>query len=54
VKPAEYCGYRHPNAVYGMARANLLLHERIDYDDGMIVELVLWHVPTPVPPSITA
>ncbi len=32
-------------------RAELLFHERIDYDDGDIVELVLWRVPVPVPPS---
>jgi hypothetical protein len=34
-----------------MTRAHLLLHQRIDYDDGAIVELLLWRVPTPVPPS---
>lgn len=33
-------------------RADLLLHQRIDYDDGAIVEMVLWRVPKPVPPSI--
>jgi hypothetical protein len=33
-------------------KAELLLHQRIDYDDGAIVELVLWRVPSPVPPSI--
>ena len=32
-------------------KAELLLHERIDYDDGGIVEMVLWRVPLPVPPS---
>jgi len=32
-------------------KAELLLHERIDYDDGGIVEMVLWRVPSPVPPS---
>lgn len=32
-------------------RAALLFHERIDYDDGAIVELVIWRVPTPVEPS---
>jgi hypothetical protein len=31
--------------------AQLLLHERIDYDDGGIVEMTLWRVPSPVPPS---
>jgi hypothetical protein len=34
-----------------MAKAELLFHQRIDYDDGAIVEMVLWRVPTPVPPS---
>ena len=31
--------------------AELLHYERIDYDDGGIVEMVLWRVPSPVPPS---
>jgi hypothetical protein len=31
-------------------KAKLLLHQRID--DGAIVEMVLWHVPSPVPPSV--
>jgi hypothetical protein len=30
--------------------AKLLFHQRIDYDDGAIVEMVLWRV-LPVPPS---
>jgi len=29
-----------------------LLYQRIDYDDGGIVEMVLWRVPSPVPPSV--
>jgi hypothetical protein len=33
-------------------KAELLLHDRIDYDDGAIVELVLWRVPVPVPASM--
>jgi hypothetical protein len=32
-------------------RAELLFHQRIDYDDGAIVEMVLLRVPSPVPPS---
>ena len=32
-------------------RAELLFHQRIDYDDGSIVEMVLWRVPRPVSPS---
>jgi hypothetical protein len=33
-------------------KAELLLHQRIDYDEGGIVELVLWRVPSPVLPSV--
>jgi Family of unknown function (DUF6516) len=32
-------------------KAELLFHQRIDYDDGAIVEMVLWRVPIAVPPS---
>jgi hypothetical protein len=32
-------------------KAGLLFHQRIDYDDGAIVEMVLWRVPKPVPPA---
>ena len=32
-------------------KAELLYSQRIDYDDGAIVEMVLWRVPLPVPPS---
>ena len=32
-------------------KAELLFHQRIYYDDGAIVEMVLWHVPKPVLPS---
>jgi uncharacterized protein DUF6516 len=32
-------------------KAELLFHQRIDYDDGAIVEMVLWRVPVSVPPS---
>jgi hypothetical protein len=31
--------------------AELLFHQRIDYDDGGIVEMVLWRIPSSVPPS---
>ena len=31
--------------------AGLLFYQRIDYEDGAIVEMVLWRVPSPVPPS---
>jgi hypothetical protein len=32
-------------------KAELLFHQRIDYDDGAIVEMVLWRVPKTVPPT---
>ena len=32
-------------------KAELLFHQRIDFDDGAIVEMVLWRVPLPVAPS---
>jgi len=32
-------------------KAELLFQQRVDYDDGAIVEMVLWQVPLPVPPS---
>jgi hypothetical protein len=33
-------------------KAELLFHQRIDYDDGAIVEMKIWRVNTPVPPSV--
>lgn len=32
-------------------KARLLFRQRIDYDDGSIVEMTIWRVPQPVPPS---
>jgi hypothetical protein len=32
-------------------RAELLFELRIVYDDGAILEMVIWRVPSPVPPS---
>ncbi len=32
-------------------KAELLFHQRIDYDDGAIVEMLLWRVPIAVLPS---
>jgi hypothetical protein len=32
-------------------KAELLFHQRIYYDDGAMVEMVLWRVPASVPPS---
>lgn len=34
-----------------MANAQRLFHQRIDFDDGAILEMVLWRVPRPVAPS---
>jgi Family of unknown function (DUF6516) len=33
-------------------KAELIFHQRIDYDDGAIVEMVLWRVPAHVPPTV--
>ena len=32
-------------------KAELLFHERIDYDDGSIGEMKIWRIPSPVPPT---
>lgn len=32
-------------------KAKRLFHQRIDYDDGAIVEMTIWRVPAPVSPS---
>ena len=32
-------------------KAELLFRQRIEYDDGALVEMVLWRVASPVPPS---
>jgi hypothetical protein len=32
-------------------KAELIFHERINYEDGCILEMKLWRVPSPVPPS---
>jgi len=32
-------------------KAELLYEQRVDFEDGAILEIVLWHVPSPVPPS---
>jgi hypothetical protein len=33
-------------------KAELLFYQRIDYDDGAIVEMTIWRVKSPVPPSV--
>jgi hypothetical protein len=32
-------------------KVELLFQQRIDYDDGAIVEMVIWRVPVPVSPA---
>lgn len=32
-------------------KAERLFHQRIDYDDGAIVEIIVWRVPSSVPPT---
>ena len=32
-------------------KAELLFHQRIVYDDGAIIEMKLWHIPSPLPPA---
>jgi hypothetical protein len=34
-----------------VAKAQRLFHQRIDFDDGAILEMVIWRVPAPVSPS---
>jgi hypothetical protein len=38
------------NAIMAM-KAELLFSQRIDYDDGSLVQMRLWRVPEPVPPT---
>src|SRR5471032_1951525 len=38
-------------AIIAAMKAELLFHQRIDYDDGGIVEMVIWRLPAPLPPS---
>jgi hypothetical protein len=33
-------------------KADLLFQQRIDYVDGGSVEMTIWRVPTPVPPTL--
>jgi hypothetical protein len=34
-----------------VAKASLIFEQRIDFEDGAILEIVVWRVPDPVPPS---
>jgi hypothetical protein len=48
---APYCIYvRHCHS-RGRMKAELLFRQRIDYEDGGILEMKLWRVPAPVAPS---
>lgn len=38
-------------AFLAIMRATLLLRERIEYPDGAFIEMKIWQVPTPVPPT---
>lgn len=38
-------------ASYAIMKATLLIRERVVYPDGGLVEMVVWQVPAPVPPS---
>jgi hypothetical protein len=38
-------------AIIETMKAEMLFHQRIDYDDGGIVEMVIWRLPAPLPPS---
>ena len=42
--------YKKPSS--GVTKAELLFHQRIEYDDGAIAELALWRVSSPVRPSM--
>jgi hypothetical protein len=35
----------------GHMRAALLIHERVFFDDEFLIEIKVWRVPEPVPPS---
>jgi Family of unknown function (DUF6516) len=50
----RYGAWRHMvvRTILGrVMKAGLLFHQHIDYEDGAIVEMVLWRVPSPVSPS---
>jgi hypothetical protein len=37
--------------IIGIVKAEPLIDERVDYEDGAIMEITVWRVPQPVPPS---
>jgi hypothetical protein len=40
------------DTIVSQVKAELLFHQRIDYADSAIAEMVIWRVPAPVPPSV--
>src|SRR3984893_16749021 len=38
-------------ACYAIMKAELVIRERLVYSDQSLVEMVVWRVPTPVPPT---
>jgi len=38
-------------ALFAIMKATLLLRERIEYPDGALIEMKIWQVPEPVPPT---
>jgi hypothetical protein len=38
-------------ACYAIMRAELVIRERLIFPDQSLVEMVVWRVPTPVPPT---
>ncbi len=40
------------SAIIPRIKAEPLFHQRIGYEDDAIVEMVIWRVPSPVPPRI--
>lgn len=34
-----------------LPKAELLFHRRREFDDGAVMEMKIWRVPTPVPPT---
>lgn len=39
-------------AFYDIMKADILIREKVIYDDGSLVEMVIWRVPEPVQPSL--
>jgi hypothetical protein len=46
--PASIIDTIKPVGIIANMKAELLQRDRIDFDDGAILEMVIWRVPTPV------